>query len=185
MESSGNCNPVELPRLSADGLLLRAFEYSDLPLVQEAAADPYIPHVTTVPATFNENEGMEFIRRQWSRSANGEGYSFAIVRVPGDRAIGQAWLSLQNATEGRVSIGYWIGRSARGKDVATQALLLISRWAALLPNVCRLELYVEPWNTPSLRVAEKAGYRREGLIEHEHKDMLLYFLLSREITNST
>jgi ribosomal-protein-alanine N-acetyltransferase len=33
-----------------------------------------------------------------------------------------------------------------------------------LPDVHRLELYVEPWNEGSLRAAERAGYTREGLL---------------------
>ena len=191
MEISSDSDPAKLPCLSANGYLLRRFEFTDLPLVREAAADPYIPLVTTVPATYSETEGIEFIRRQWLRSANREGYSFAIARAPHGPAVGQAWVSLQNATEGRASIGYWIVRPARGQGAATQALHLISQWAAALPNIDRLELYIESWNTASCRAAEKAGYQREGLlrswrvISGERKDMLLYSLLSRETAKST
>jgi hypothetical protein len=47
-------------------------------------------------------------------------------------------------------------------------------------RVPRLELYVEPWNAASIRTAERAGSRREGLLRGwqevggERKDMLMH-----------
>jgi RimJ/RimL family protein N-acetyltransferase len=47
-----------------------------------------------------------------------------------------------------------------------------------------MELYVEPWNTASIRTAEKAGFRREGLLRGwqevggERKDMYMFARLS-------
>lgn len=55
------------------------------------------------------------------------------------------------------------------------------RLAATLPDITRLELYVEPFNEPSWRAAESAGYRREGLllqrwqiIDERPRDMYMY-----------
>lgn len=50
----------------------------------------------------------------------------------------------------------------------------------LLPGLHRIALFIEPWNHASVRTAELAGYRREGLLAShqriggERKDMLLY-----------
>ncbi|WP_433603223.1 GNAT family N-acetyltransferase [Nocardia sp. CA-135953] len=44
----------------------------------------------------------------------------------------------------------------------------------------RIELYIEPWNTGSIRVAESGGYLREGLLHSyeeiggTRRDMFLY-----------
>jgi len=49
-----------------------------------------------------------------------------------------------------------------------------------IPAVHRVELYIEPWNTSSIGVAESAGYVREGLLHSceeiggTRRDMLLY-----------
>ena len=55
-----------------------------------------------------------------------------------------------------------------------------SRFAWSLPELHRIELYIEPWNAASWRTAGSAGYQREGLM-HSHQeiggrrvDMLLY-----------
>jgi hypothetical protein len=55
-----------------------------------------------------------------------------------------------------------------------------SRRAQTIPDLHRIELYIEPWNTSSIRVAEAAGCQREGLLRsHQEiggtrRDMLLY-----------
>ena len=49
-----------------------------------------------------------------------------------------------------------------------------------VPRLHRLELLIEPWNTASVRTAERAGYEREGLLRSyleiggRRRDMLLY-----------
>ena len=59
-------------------------------------------------------------------------------------------------------------------------------WAHHELEVPRLELYVEPWNTASIRTAEGAGFRREGLLRGwqevggERKDMFMYARLSAD-----
>ena len=56
-------------------------------------------------------------------------------------------------------------------------------WASGLPELERLELYVEPWNRGSWRTAEACGFHREGLLRGwqrvgvERRDMFLYSLL--------
>jgi RimJ/RimL family protein N-acetyltransferase len=44
--------------------------------------------------------------------------------------------------------------------------VLASRWALRELGVTRLELHAEPGNTGSLRVAEKAGFQREGILRN-------------------
>ncbi len=65
----------------------------------------------------------------------------------------------------------------RGRGAATSAVTAFG-WTIPAPH--RIELYIEPWNTGSLRAAENAGYVREGLLRsHQEiggvrRDMLLY-----------
>ena len=71
--------PLEVPVLPVEPLLLRPFELSDLPMVREAAADPYIPDITSIPAHYSDEEGRAFIERQHDRAADGHGYAFVIA----------------------------------------------------------------------------------------------------------
>src|SRR5260221_1428429 len=150
--------------LAAGEFRLRPFTLADIDAVREASSDPHIPLITTVPAAFTEDEGRRFIERQWSRAEQGTDYSFAIAGAGTDRAVGQVGLWLKDISQGRASVGYWVVRSARGGGTAGAAVRALTRWAHQDLQVPRLELQVEPWNTASIRTAEKAGYQREGLL---------------------
>lgn len=175
---------LTVPALAAGPFRLRPFTFADIGAVREAASDPHIPLITTVPAAFTEDQGRQFIERQWSRAEQGTGYSFAIAEAATDRAVGQAGLWLKDLGQGRASVGYWVIRSARGRRAATSAVLALARWAHHELQIPRLQLYVEPWNTASIRTAEKAGFRREGLLRSwqevggVRKDMYMYARLA-------
>jgi [ribosomal protein S5]-alanine N-acetyltransferase len=169
-----------VPVLPAGSFRLRPFTLADVDAVREAADDPYIPLITTVPAAFTEDEGRRFIERQWSRAERGTGYSFAIADVGTGSAVGQVGLWLKDLDEGRASVGYWIVHSARGRLAAVNAVSALARWAHDDLQITRLQLYVEPWNTASIMTAEKAGFRREGLLRSwqdvggTRRDMYMY-----------
>jgi RimJ/RimL family protein N-acetyltransferase len=40
----------------------------------------------------------------------------------------------------------------------------VADWVLTQAGVARLEAFIEPWNTGSIRVAEAAGFQREGLM---------------------
>lgn len=178
--------PLTLPELAGARIRLRAFAERDLPAVLEAATDPLIPVLTTVPSEPDRALAAAFLERQHDRLRTRMGYSFAIADEH-DRAVGQIGLWLRDLDRGRVSIGYWIVPSARRQGHAVDALTTITAWGAGLDEVHRLELYVEPWNRGSWRTAERAGYHREGLLRSwerigdERRDLFMYSRLAAEV----
>lgn len=168
--------------LRAGPLTLRPFEVRDVPAIVEAGRDPLIPLITTVPAGCDEVGALAFIGRQHERLHTGAGWSLAIAE--GD-APTLGHIGLWPRGEGRASLGYWLARSARGRGVATQALLALSRFG--LKEFERLELFVEPRNEASWRAAERVGFVREGLLRSylrvgpERQDMFVYGLLPGEL----
>jgi RimJ/RimL family protein N-acetyltransferase len=68
-------------------------------------------------------------------------------------------------SEGRQGeIGYVTGAAARGKGVATRTLRLLTDWGFSQLGLERIELWIDVTNTGSERVAERAGYVREGVL---------------------
>ncbi|MGW3329910.1 GNAT family N-acetyltransferase [Streptomyces rubiginosohelvolus] len=179
--------PLTVPSMSAGpDFVLRPWEMSDLPLIREASLDPYIPLITTIPAPYSEAAAEAFVRGQWERAATGAGYPFAIVRSRDRRPVGAIGLWLRELPEGRASLGYWLTDLARGQGVARAALRTVTGWALRDLGVPRLQLYIEPWNTASARIAEDIGFRREGLLRgwqqvgDERRDMAVYALLNSD-----
>ena len=145
-------------------VVLRPYRDSDLPLVAELAADPYIPLISTVPHAYTDEAGLEFIARQHSRLTSGTGWSFVVADANDDRAIGSAGLWVRELQAGRATAGYCVAPGPRGRGLATAALQALTAFAWTVPGLHRVELFVEGWNTASLRVAAHAGYSREGVL---------------------
>ncbi len=180
-----------LPSITiTDGVIaLRPFDLDDLPLIERAATDPFIPAITTVPATYTDAAGRQYIERQHDRLTTGAGWSLAIVMaaaaadgdVDGDGvAVGQIGLWIGQLSKGRAEIGYWVAPGSRRSGAASRALALLAGWAFEQLDVDRLSAFVEPWNDASIRTVERAGFTCDGLlrgwerIDGDAKDMLSF-----------
>ncbi|MFJ5927059.1 GNAT family N-acetyltransferase [Kitasatospora sp. NPDC092948] len=157
--------PRVVPEIAAEhGFRLRRWELTDRALLREAATDPYIPLITTVPAAYSDAEADAFVHRQWRRTEIGTGYPFVIEDADG-QAVGNVGLWVgELPLRGYATAGYWVVGGARGRGVALAGLNAVTAWGLGELAVPRIELHVEPWNTGSLRTAERAGYRREELM---------------------
>ena len=60
--------------------------------------------------------------------------------------------------------GYWLGRAHWGQGIATAAGLAMVDHARRRMEVVRLEAPVYAWNPASMRVLEKIGFTREGVL---------------------
>ncbi|RNL60109.1 GNAT family N-acetyltransferase [Arthrobacter oryzae] len=161
-------------------VVLREFTDDDVHLAVELGDDPYIPLIGSLPALPTAQQALEWICRQRGRVAEGKGLSFAIADAESDTAVGTIGLWLQNMSAGRATVGYSVAPAHRGRGIASSALKALTAFTWTIPTLHRIELYIEPWNSNSSRVAEASGFRREGLLRsHQEigdtrRDMLLY-----------
>ena len=95
-------------------------------------------------------------------------YTFAIVDRD-NRVLGCCGLSQFDERNLRANLGYWVRTSCAGRGVATFAVRLLSDWAFANTEFQRLEIVTAQGNTPSQKVAEKAGAAREGLLRSRLK----------------
>lgn len=84
-------------------------------------------------------------------------------------------------------ISYWGSPWIRNKGVTSRALTLISQWVLQEMNFERIEVRIAPENLASQRVAEKAGYSREGIarnagyINSGRLDLIIYSLIRKDL----
>ncbi|RKN41870.1 N-acetyltransferase [Streptomyces hoynatensis] len=104
------------------------------------------------------------------------------------RLVGQ--LTVAGITWGSMCaghIGYWIDRAAAGRGVIPTAVALATDHSFRVLGLHRLEICIRPENAPSRRVAEKLGFREEGLrprylhIDGAWRDHLVYALTAEEV----
>jgi len=61
-------------------------------------------------------------------------------------------------------VGYGVRPDRRRRGYASEAVVALARWALAEGGMQRIQLTAVTGNLPSLRVAEKAGFRREGTL---------------------
>jgi [ribosomal protein S5]-alanine N-acetyltransferase len=128
------------PPLSDGTILLRPWTVHDLPAVEQASHDPYIPATTSVPTAYTDAEGLKWVERQQQHVSSGRGLPFCIADAQTDDPLGFIGLWLDNLSQGRARFGYWVIPSVRGRGIASAALRLLSTWTFEALSVVRLEL---------------------------------------------
>ncbi len=124
-------------------------------------------------------------RREWKR-----GHTFVLVITPREdenRVIGRIALGgvLRGAFQ-NAYLGYWIDQDLQGRGMMTEAVRATTVFAFSGAGLHRVQAAVMPRNGGSLRVLEKAGYRREGLAERylsiagQWEDHVLFAMTSEE-----
>ena len=170
-------------KVLSDGIVtLRSWEAADAPAIVECIAGDreMAGWLDRLPQPYTLADAELYIGME------GED-KFAITDAASGRVLGSIGLRWKEG-EAKAEIGYWLRRDARGQGCTTRALALISRHA-LASGAARLQLRADPENIASCRVAEKAGFTREGVLRSAHwnarlgrrQDWAMYSLLPGEL----
>jgi ribosomal-protein-alanine N-acetyltransferase len=79
-----------------------------------------------------------------------------------DAYLGETMLQLSEHRVGEV--GLCLAPAARGRGIATEALLVLTAWAFAALGLGRVQVFVAPENVAALRLAERTGFRHEGVL---------------------
>ena len=173
------------PTLTDGRIRLRLPMARDEPAVFEACQDPEIQRWVPIPVPYLREHAHAWVddaAREWSARRHG---ALAIADAADDRFLGA--IGIGPIDEHRATIGYWVVPRERGRGVATDAVRLLGHWALARLNFGRLELYHFVGNDASGRVAEKAGFRREGIlrayavVRGEPRDCVMNSLLASDL----
>lgn len=127
------------------------------------------------------------IRRYREEIEHGTGVTFLIFENATAALVGG--ISIGNIRRGvsqTGQVGYWMGARYAGQGMMTEALNLVTAFAFDTLRLHRVEAACIPGNERSVRVLEKAGFRREGLlrsylrINGSWQDHYLYGLIADE-----
>jgi RimJ/RimL family protein N-acetyltransferase/8-oxo-dGTP pyrophosphatase MutT (NUDIX family) len=160
----------------ADAVVLRPWRDGDV----EAARvqhDEEMAYWFDFPAVVPTAQRMQEAINAW-RAGYADGrrvVCFAVER--GGRVVGS--VEVRRNVEGNGSLSWAVYPEHRGRGTAVRAVRMLVAYAFGELGLSRVEAYVHPGNTRSLRVATRAGLRREGVVRGrdpfrgERNDMVL------------
>lgn len=157
---------MEPVTLTTGRLLLRPFAPSDAEEVYAACQDPDIQRWTSVPSPFERVHADAWVNEispgSWREDRE---YSFA-VRLGAEGAEGPlvAAVGVHVRGPGAYEVGYWGTKEHRGRGHVTEAVVGVARWLFTEVGAGRLEWRATVGNAGSRAVAEKAGFRVEGIL---------------------
>ncbi|WP_433335215.1 precorrin-2 C(20)-methyltransferase [Spirillospora sp. CA-294931] len=182
----------DLARLDGDRIALRPFGPGDAAALTEAiraGAEYFPPNFPREPdaerVAWWLNEGVHQPHRF------GLALHLAVVDRRDDGLLGTLGLFKVDWSQLTCEVGYGIRPGARGRGHATEALRLASRWALGEAGLHRVELRAAVHNGASVRVAEKAGFLREGVARGAERgpggshDMIVFSLVAPDLAKET
>ena len=138
-----------------------------LPGLEAITADAQAVRFTRIPEPLPDDFAPGWLQRYVDGRAAGTAFGWAAVDDDGT-FLGVA-LAPHVDTEAReVELGYIVARAARGRGVATEMVRQLTRWAFEELAALRVYLLIDVDNAASERVAERAGYVREGVMRSVH-----------------
>ena len=149
-------------RIVGDGIVLRPLAEEDIDPVADACNDPETLRWLPLPRPYGRPEARWFIDifAPTTRDS-GAGIIRAIERE--GRLVGCIDVKRVDWAARTAEVGYWMAPWGRGCGVATRATRAMSFWALREQGFERVELRAATGNVASQRVAEKAGFVREGV----------------------
>jgi [ribosomal protein S5]-alanine N-acetyltransferase len=146
--------PFPDPELRGEGFVLRRWTDADTDAYRVAMRDQETRRWL--------NDYDESAAEIDAQRVAGEALVLTIAEDESDAFLGFVALLLKEHHVGELA--YMVTPEARGHGRAAAAVRLLGDWALAALALPRLQLRIDPANAPSIRVAERCGYRFEGVL---------------------
>ncbi len=155
-------------------------------MVQESIETTYPVQGWCRPG-YTVEDARGWIEHGQAAREKGSEVHFVVYEVDSKRLLGTTSIIRVDQANRLAQTGYFIRESERGKGLAGKACLLTVEYAFQELKLHRLELLIATHNPSSLRVVEKMGAEREGLLKQRiywdngvFHDAYLYALIHSE-----
>ncbi|MGA3147605.1 MAG: GNAT family protein [Acidimicrobiales bacterium] len=151
--------PYPEPQLRGSDFVLRPFREGDfeaaLEFSRDQATDPWVP-----PLPADDPVAVVELFEQYRR--DDQLLHLVIAEELGDAYLGEVMVMMYDHQMGEYGCG--VVQRARGRGIATEALRMFAGWSAKALDIQRLQALVALQNVPALLLAERVGFRREGVL---------------------
>ncbi len=170
-----------------EDLLLRSLQPDDAPALFKAV-DESRQHLRKwmrwVDVTTKQDHILQFIQRTQQQQHNQTALELGIVN--NRQIIGGIGMHDWDHTLKKAQLGYWIRPEYEGKGIVTQCLTRFVDFLFEKPGLNKIEIHFMTTNKRSAAVAERLGFRIEGIIRQSYfmngklEDLAITGLLKNE-----
>ncbi len=171
-------------------ILLRPWRVDDVDALYDAIIESYkelSPWMLWCQENYQKEASTTFIMSCEETWRNDTAYGFAIIDVETGLLLGSVGINQINRPYRMANLGYWMRTSCAGRGVASSATILCARFGFEQLNFERIEIMASVGNLASLRVAEKVGAVREGVLRRRlwlsdgPHDAVLFSLIPQDL----
>lgn len=160
---------IETPRL-----IIRNFEQSDLEALYSILSDPDVMRFSRSGIRTKEG-AVKFLNDMIDAYPHHAIAQYAVVLKESNQFIGfSGFFTLTVSNKEEIELSYRLSKHYWGRGYGTEAALACRDYAFTQLNVKKLVAGIEPDNTASIRVAEKAGLRLQEKIIFDGISVLIY-----------
>jgi RimJ/RimL family protein N-acetyltransferase len=153
------------PPLTDGVVTLRSWRDTDADAIAAMMDEPEIARWTRAPTPYRQRDAIEWLATHSTLMRRRSELPLAVVDAETGALLGS--VSIRFPADDRGEFGYLVAAEARGRGVGARALRLFARWALVALELPRLEVMVQPENVASLAVAQRVGFRREGIMRSQ------------------
>jgi len=153
---------IEVPEtIETSRLILRKPRLEDAREMFEAyASDPEVTRYLTWLTHTSVEQTRDYLQRAIAGWEKSDTFTWVITLKPACELIG----SIDIRLEANANIGYVLSRRFWNRGYMTEAVEALIRWALTRDDIFRAWAVCDVENLASVRVLEKAGMEREGIL---------------------
>lgn len=155
-------------------LLIRSPRFGDGSQVNEAVVEsfdelkPWMPWAQQLPTIEESEEGVRRARLKFLERTD---LRLILLHKETGEFIGSSGLHRIDWQAGKFEIGYWIRTAWSGQGFMTEAVDGITNFAIDQLKANRIEIRCDSRNNRSARIAERLGFKLEGILRCDTRDI--------------
>ncbi|MBI5360498.1 MAG: GNAT family N-acetyltransferase [Planctomycetes bacterium] len=139
---------------------LRYQRVSDAKRYHEILNNPNFKYISAMPGTIRDEE--IFLSQGPEKRRKNIAYNYAVVHL--GKVVGGIGVIINQSARHIGILGYFIEEAWWGKGFATKALKAVEKIGFEKLKLTRLEILIACPNKASVKVAQKCGYVKEGML---------------------
>ncbi|WP_054706062.1 GNAT family protein [Bacillus sp. JCM 19041] len=157
---------ISFPEIETERLLLRRITSADRnDVFRYLSTEDVVKHMGIFP--YRSAEAVQDEINWYDRIfQEGSGIRWGITFKGKKQVIGSCGFLNRKKVHFKAEIGYELAPEYWSKGIAGEALLAICTYGFDFLNMERIEALVEPENNASMKLLERCGFLKEGLLRH-------------------